>query len=109
MHVAWWNRSLFDLQRVLLLGRLDGKEVGVIRYDFIDAQQANVSIYLNPEMTGRGLGKSLLRTGKDWLLQNYPEINTIVAEVMSKNIASLHVFLAAGFEEQHIVLSWKGN
>jgi UDP-2,4-diacetamido-2,4,6-trideoxy-beta-L-altropyranose hydrolase len=109
MHITWWNLSLLNLQRVILLGRLNGKEVGVIRYDFMDSQQAKVSIYLNPEMTGRGLGKSLLRTGKDWLLQNYPKINTIVAEVMPKNIASLHVFLAAGFEEQHIVLSWKGN
>ena len=109
MHITWWNRSLFDLQRVLLIGSLSGKEVGVIRYDFMGTQQAKVSIYLNPEMTGRGLGKSLLRTSKEWLLQNYPKINTIVAEVMPKNIASLHVFLAAGFEEQHRVLSWKGN
>lgn len=107
-HLAWWERSLSDPQRALLLGRLGGKEVGVIRYDFVDSKQAKVSIYLNPEMTGRGVGAYLLRAGQDWLLQNHPEIDSVVAEIMPRNIASLRAFLAAGFQEQHIILSWKG-
>lgn len=106
-HLGWWDQSLSDPQRVLLLGRLDGKEVGVIRYDLIDERQAKVSIYLNPEMTGLGLGEYLLRTGQHWLLQNHPEIDTVAAEIMPENIASRHAFLAAGFKEQHLVLSWK--
>lgn len=104
-HISWWNRTLSDPKRVLLLGRLGGKEVGVIRYDFIESRQAKVSIYLNPEMMGRGVGECWLRAGLGWLMQNYSEIDTVVAEVMSKNIASLRVFLAAGFQEQHIVLT----
>jgi RimJ/RimL family protein N-acetyltransferase len=92
---------------VLLIGRLDGKEAGVIRYDFVNSHQANISIYLNPEQTGCGLGLGLLRKSQDWLLQNYPEIDTIVAEVMPKNIASLQAFLSAGFQEQYTILSWK--
>jgi hypothetical protein len=43
-HLAWWNRSLSDPKRALLLGRLSGKEVGVIRYDFVDLRQAEISI-----------------------------------------------------------------
>lgn len=107
VHLAWWIRSLSDPQRVLLLGRLDEKEVGVIRFDFVDLRQAKVSIYLNPEMTGRGVGKSLLRAGQDWLLQKHPEIDNVIAEVMPNNIASLRAFLGAGFKEHHLVLSWK--
>lgn len=107
-HLAWWNRSLADPQRALLLGRLGGRGVGVIRYDFVDPQRAVVSIYLDPEMTGLGLGSPLLRAGQVWLLQNHPEVNTVLAEVMPENNASLHVFLAAGFQEQHKILVWKG-
>lgn len=107
-HLAWWDRSLADPQRVLLLGSLGGKEAGVTRYDFVDPRRAIVSIYLAPEMTGLGLGGRLLRASQDWLLQNYPEVNTVLAEVMPENVASLHVFLAAGFHEQHKVLEWKG-
>lgn len=107
-HLAWWNRSLVDPKRTLLLGRLDGREVGVIRYDFIDSRRAMVSIYLDPEMTGLGLGETLLRAGQGWLLLNHPEIDTVLAEVMPKNVASLRTFLAAGFQEQHTILVWKG-
>jgi UDP-2,4-diacetamido-2,4,6-trideoxy-beta-L-altropyranose hydrolase len=107
-HLEWWSQSLSDLKRVLLLGKLDGKEVGVIRYDLVDSRHAKVSIYLNPEMTGRGLGECLLRSAQNWLLQNHPEVKTISAEIMAKNIASLRVFLAAGFQEQHIAMSWEG-
>lgn len=107
-HLEWWNQSLSNLKRVLLLGKLDGKEVGVIRYDLVDSRHAKVSIYLSPEMMGRGLGEGLLRAGQNWLLQNHPEAKTISAEIMAKNIASLRVFQAAGFQEQHIVMSWKG-
>ena len=107
-HLAWWKESLADLQRVLLLGRLGGREFGVIRYDFVDSRQTRVSIYLDPDMTGLGLGESLLRAGQDWLLRNHPEVDTVLAEVMSRNTASLRTFFAAGFKEQHKALVWKG-
>lgn len=106
-HLEWWNQSLSNSQRLLLLGKLGGREVGVIRYDFVESRQAKVSIYLNPEMRGRGVGECCLRAGQDWIFRHHPEIDTVVAEVMPKNIASMRVFLAAGFQEQHMVLLMK--
>lgn len=108
-HLAWWNRSLSDPKRVLLIGMLEGKEVGVIRYDLVDSRKAEVSIYLDPTMTGRGIGGKLLHAGQNWMIQNHPQIDAVVAEVMPKNIASLRVFFAAGFHEQHRVLLSKGS
>lgn len=108
-HLAWWERSVSDPNRVLLLGKLNGQEFGVIRYDLADQRRATVSIYLNPEMTGRGLGEALLRAGQDWLRQNHQEIDTVIAEVIPHNVASTRIFLAAGFKEQYMIFSWKRN
>ena len=107
-HVMWWNESLSNPKRVLLLGKLDEKEFGVVRYDIDDSSHAKVSIYLNPEMTGRGLGECLLRAGQDWFLQNHPEVKTMSAEIKATNIASLRIFQANGFQEQHIVMLREG-
>ena len=108
-HLAWWKRSLSNPQCVLLVGKMGDKDVGVIRYDLINARQAKVSIYLNPEITGLGVGKRLLKVSRDWLLRNHPEIETVIAEILLDNVSSLKAFRAVGFQEQHIVLLWEGN
>lgn len=108
-HLAWWARSLSDPNRVLLLGKFDDQKFGVIRYDFTKHAQATISIYLDPEMTGQGLGQKLLRAGQDWLRQNHQEIETVIAEITPQNVASKRAFLAAGFKEQYTALSWKRN
>lgn len=106
-HIEWWARSLSDPKRVLLLGKLDDQEFGVIRFDFVAHTQAEISIYLDPQMTGQGLGQKLLRTGQDWLRQNHQEIDTVIAQVTSHNLASKQAFLAAGFKDIYTILSWK--
>lgn len=108
-HLAWWKRSLSNPQCVLLVGKMGDKDVGVIRYDLINVRQAKVSIYLNPEMTGLGLGKKFLQVSRYWLIRNHPEIKTIIAEIFPDNVSSLNAFRAVGFQEQHIVLLWKGS
>lgn len=102
-HLTWWNQSLLDPKRILLLGYLNDKAIGVLRYDLTSPQNVEVSIYLDPAMTSQGMGACLLRSGRNWLKQNHPEINIIIANVMSKNAASLRVFLSAGFQEQYTV------
>jgi UDP-2,4-diacetamido-2,4,6-trideoxy-beta-L-altropyranose hydrolase len=108
-HDIWWSASIVDPKRVLLLGEVQGKAFGVVRYDFIHSLQAKVSIYINPEMAGAGLGKQLLNSGNDWFQRRYPEIEIVIAEIMPNNIASLCTFFAAGFTETHRILTWKAH
>lgn len=100
-HVAWWNRSLADPQRALLIGFSEGRAFGVVRFDFDAPESAMISIFLDPEMTGKGMGRALLFAGLSWLRKFYPETSAVSAEILPENFASLRVFQAAGFSEQY--------
>lgn len=103
-HLAWWRGSLTDPRRVLLIGEQVTHAFGVLRFDFESSASALVSIYLDPAMTGRGLGAPLILAGLDWLRTHHPEMDSVKAEILATNAASLRVFQAAGFSEQYQVL-----
>jgi UDP-2,4-diacetamido-2,4,6-trideoxy-beta-L-altropyranose hydrolase len=98
-HLEWFQRTLMDSKRLLLIGEVDTVPTGVLRYD-LDNGSADVSIYLNPALHGRGLGTRLLAAGEHWLLETRPEIQRICAEVLSDNLVSRRLFIGAGFEER---------
>ena len=100
-HIQWWNKSLTDPSRILLLGSSRGIDFGVVRFDFMDAEKVIASIYLNPWMTGKGLGRALLITGLAWLIDNYPELKSVLAEIVPENIPSIRLFESVGFYKTH--------
>lgn len=100
-HVAWWNRSLADPQRALLIGFSEGRAFGVVRFDFDASGSAVISIFLDPKITGKGMGRALLFAGLSWLRKYHPETSAVSAEILPENFASLRVFQAAGFSEQY--------
>lgn len=100
-HVAWWNQSLADAQRTLLIGLSEGRAFGVVRFDFDSPESAVISIYLDPEMKGKGMGRALLFSGLNWLKKHHPETSEVSAEILPENFASLRVFQAAGFSEKY--------
>jgi UDP-2,4-diacetamido-2,4,6-trideoxy-beta-L-altropyranose hydrolase len=100
-HLQWWNKSLTDSSRILLLGNSNGIDFGIVRFDFIDAEKLISSIYLNPSMTGKGLGRKLLIKGLAWVRGNYPEIKSVIAEIIPENIPSIRLFESVGFYKTH--------
>jgi len=102
VHRQWYRKTLDNPHRVLLIGELDGKPIGVLRYD-LAATEALISVYLVPGTQGQGVGTELIRSGSRWLRQQLPEIATIKAEIFRENVASLRAFVAAGYNEHHLV------
>lgn len=96
-HLAWFGKALSDPSRRLLIGEVDGRPFGVLRYD-LAAEGAEVSIYVDPSLHGRGLGPALLRAGERWLRLELPLIQRVSALVLQENAASRHAFEAAGFD-----------
>lgn len=105
-HLTWWENSLTNTSRMLLIGEQNSQRFGVLRFDFRSTQEALMSIYLNPAMCGRGMGKALILAGLHWLRNHRPGVRTVKAEIRAENGVSFKAFRAAGFSEQHMVLAW---
>jgi RimJ/RimL family protein N-acetyltransferase len=95
-HVDWFMKVLRDDNRNLLLISRAGHEVACVRFDCV-AERATVSIYIDPDTHGQGIGGPALTAAIDWLSETRPKIQTIEADVLSGNEASGALFTAAGF------------
>jgi UDP-2,4-diacetamido-2,4,6-trideoxy-beta-L-altropyranose hydrolase len=98
-HRAWFARVVEDEKVALLVGEREGSPVGVLRYD-VGGARAVVSVYVVPGLHGRGLGPALLRAGTAWMLEHYPDVTELRAEVRHDNAASIQAFAAAGYTMQ---------
>lgn len=97
-HCRWFEDTIRNPDRVLLVGELHDQEVGVLRYDHV-GEAAVVSVYLLPGTHGQGLGSQLLRAGTDWVKQNFSDVKRIRAEVLFLNFSSKRAFDKAGYKE----------
>ncbi len=101
-HEKWFEASLSNPKRILLIGEVAQEPIGVLRYD-LSGESAKVSVYLVPGKYGRGYGVQLVEAGALWLKTHRPEIRTQLAEVLPANEASIKTFLDAGFAHQYSV------
>jgi UDP-2,4-diacetamido-2,4,6-trideoxy-beta-L-altropyranose hydrolase len=96
-HEAWFGATLSNRNQLLLVGERDGDDVGVVRFDVRDGT-AEISIYLAPELGGRGNGVELLLAAESWLMRNRPDVGSVEAEVLRDNRLSHGLFLAGGYQ-----------
>ncbi|MES2993292.1 MAG: UDP-2,4-diacetamido-2,4,6-trideoxy-beta-L-altropyranose hydrolase [Pseudomonadota bacterium] len=95
-HLAWWSRSLADPRRRLLIARCGSRSIGCIRLD-LSGSRAEVSIYLDPLLTGLGLGAQLLRAAMAWVAGKETSVELLEADIYPDNKSSTSAFAAAGF------------
>jgi len=100
-HINWFNKILVDKSRYLLIAEIDNQPIGVLRYDIIN-NAAEISIYLKPGYTGKGIGTSLIEIGTKWLKNSEPNVNRLIANIAIENIASQKAFSKAGYIAHHI-------
>lgn len=73
--------------------------MGVLRLD-LEESTARLSIYLDPQLTGQGIGTGLLRAIVAWAYKNLVHTRRIEALIKTENIASRRAFEAAGFRDE---------
>jgi UDP-2,4-diacetamido-2,4,6-trideoxy-beta-L-altropyranose hydrolase len=95
-HLGWWQSTLARPDRTLLVAEVKGEAVGVLRLDR-EGDDATVSIYLDPKLTGVGLGTPLLNAAKAWAGAESAPVRRLVAVIHRCNRASVGAFSAAGF------------
>lgn len=95
-HLRWWQATLADPRRHLLLAQVGREAVGVVRLDR-EGSEAEVSIYTDPALTGLGLGPRMLDAAARWAATPAAGLRTLAAEIDPRNGASEVAFAAAGF------------
>ena len=98
-HEVWFRESLSRPDRRMYIVVTDEAESGVVRLD-LSGHEAEVSLHLDPQWRGRGVGKLALRALADEAF-GAPGIEVLVARVKADNAASLAAFRAAGFHVEH--------
>jgi RimJ/RimL family protein N-acetyltransferase len=95
-HAAWFTEALSDPNRHLLIGEVCGRPTGVTRFD-IAGRRAEVSIYVDPGKTAKGIGSIMLKEAERWLLQHCPDVEVIEADVLEPNLISHTMFERSGY------------
>lgn len=90
-HEVWLERACRVDDQPLLIGELEGRPIGVVRFE-IKKDVAEVSIYLVQEPFCRGFGKRLLSAAEKWLTTNYAMVGSLRAVVLRENEPSIRLF-----------------
>lgn len=92
-HVHWLDSVLQTPNRLLLVAQIGSIPVGVVRFDQVSKTRCQVSLYLDPQLHGLGLGKAMLLAGERQLASDV----SIDAQVVTGNTASSRLFASAGY------------
>ena len=95
-HQKWFKDVLSSTNIKLLIGYIGETSIGVVRFDLKD-KSAEISIYLIPGNSRKGLGTKLLLAAEKWLESTCPEIREISAEILTSNPISQQFFIKNGF------------
>jgi len=97
-HERWMRAVLANPARWLFVGQLGSLPVGSIRFDGRERGCMEVSLYLDPDFQGLGLGRHLLAAGERALLALHPTGVTVHASVLPDNASSQRLFEASGYQ-----------
>lgn len=98
-HMNWYSQAVGDPDRLLLIGVLDGRSIGIVRFDHLDEALREVSIAMASEARGQGLARHFLKMALKYLFEVYSPAS-VLAVARLKNEPSLKLFHALGFNRE---------
>ena len=102
-HQIWFEKSLKNQDRIILIGSLNKTPFGVVRYDINSVENfAEISIFLAPDFLGKGLGPFLLQKADNWLQTKRKKLTEIHAIVLAENKASHNMFIREGYTHTQV-------
>lgn len=99
-HMRWYMAKLREDWRSVIIMRVGGVRVGVLRLDLLDRisrDAVEVGLVIAPKWRGCGLGERALVHARV-LAAHVFGATTVVAEIREENMASRCAFHKAGFE-----------
>ena len=98
-HCRWYEKKLNSDDTSIYVLMCDDTPVGQCRLD-VEEQDALISYFIDKSYRNRGYGKRLLNLVADKVVDDYPMVSCLVAQVKTENILSQKVFLSLGYTEE---------
>lgn len=96
-HSHWFESILSSKKTIMKIIEISNKPVGQLRFDYINTDCAEISIYLLQPYTGKGFGVYAIMKGcKELFLDDF-KLKSIVAFIRIGNTKSLNAFQKVGF------------
>ena len=96
-HLQWFTETLDNPLKYLYIGEIKEKKIGICRFDINKEKvSSDVSININPDIRGKGIGKKLLTAA----IENFEIVSQLelTAQLKINNHASKKIFEYANFE-----------
>lgn len=105
-HEKWFKEKVKDPGTTIYMVYTEGEKIGSIRFEEKD-DAVKVSVMLNPDFFGKGLGAEIIKSGSEKFIREKNCKKPITAEIKKNNIASIKAFQKAGFRESYITLVYE--
>jgi RimJ/RimL family protein N-acetyltransferase len=95
-----WYLTLDNLNQAYVVGDVD-KTVGLLRFrlDYPMSEARMTGTDVLPEVTGKGYGRRILRSGAEYVIQELG-FHRVTAECLDTNIAAARIIQEAGFRPE---------
>lgn len=97
-HVRWLAGILEAEKHLLFIAVVGSLPVGVVRFDLLDDGTWEISLYMDPELHGLGLGRQMLLAGEAAVAGLISEVVNFSARIVPGNEVSTRMFVRAGYE-----------
>ncbi len=100
-HYRWFQQSLENSNRIMLIGTIETNPVSSVRYDRINFEDSSleISISVAREWRGRGIAQRSIATSLSCARARFPHSELVVANIRVVNFASINAFRQCGFRE----------
>ena len=96
-HMDWLAGKLAAENCRLYVTEIGSTAIGSIRFDRMKDGALEVSLYLDPDLPGLGLGPHLLLAGERDVMVDWPGDATFTASVLPDNVVSARLFVSCGY------------
>lgn len=96
-HKRWYWAVRQNKSDVFLIARRENKKVGYVRFDKSHRTGPDISIVIDKQSRGQGIGSLVLKMAIDWYFDNFPDEENLFTEILKDNISSNRIFVKCGF------------
>lgn len=96
-HCQWYAQALQSPDKILFIGEVEGKSIGMVRFDRHRSSLWEVSILLAPEARGQRNSRELLKMAINNFEKKYRKV-FLLAMIKQCNAPSIRIFKSLNFK-----------